>query len=76
MKRTQNKSVLTIDPCYPIEYNRGMNDTNMTRCAYCGMRMPLSHISPKIIAPWMVLCTPCTDKLNFQKSLDKLTAIR
>jgi len=59
-------------------YNGGMknNDTNMTSCDYCGLRMPLSHISCWVISPWMVLCAPCTDKLDFQKALDKLTIIR
>ena len=28
MKITQNKSALTIDPCYPIEYNTHMKDRN------------------------------------------------
>ena len=42
-----------------------MNDTdsNMTRCDYCLARVPFSHLSDDIIAPWMVLCHPCAVRL-------------
>jgi len=41
-----------------VWYNGGMN-SNMTQCDYCGSRIPFSHLSDDIIAPWMVLCHPC-----------------
>ena len=39
-----------------------MND-NITTCDYCLARVPFSHLSDDIIAPWMVLCHPCAVRL-------------
>jgi|TARA_R110000751_G_scaffold107349_2_gene203521 hypothetical protein len=38
-------------------------------CDVCGTKNPASHITDDIIAPWMVLCQPCADKIKARKVL-------